>query len=251
MTTNANTSPLLLIPGHWLGAWAWNEVLEQLQRLNVQAEALTLPGLDMSDPHRDQRTLTDQVEAIEHAIRSGAKKRASKVVLVAHSGANAPVTMVLDRNRDLIDRVIWVDSGPAQDGSVFAPDFPEGAGGLELPSFDVLGQQASLEGLDEATKARFSAHAVAEPAGVMTGTVSLRDESRFGVPASFICCSMSGETVRSLAANGHPMFAEVCRYVDVEYFDLPTGHWPMWSEPEKLAQALNRASRRPGKSARP
>jgi len=29
---------------------------------------------------------------------------------------------------------------------------------------------------------------------------------------------------------------------DVRWIELPTSHWPMWSEPEKLAEILSDAS---------
>ena len=34
------------------------------------------------------------------------------------------------------------------------------------------------------------------------------------------------------------MFAEVSRLRDLELVDLPTGHWPMWSRPADLANAV-------------
>ena len=41
-----------------------------------------------------------------------------------------------------------------------------------------------------------------------------------------------------LVKVGHPMFAEVANLKSVDYVDLPTGHWPMWSRPSDLAQIL-------------
>lgn len=34
------------------------------------------------------------------------------------------------------------------------------------------------------------------------------------------------------------MFAEVAQLQQVTLFDLPTGHWPMWSRPNDLAELL-------------
>lgn len=41
-----------------------------------------------------------------------------------------------------------------------------------------------------------------------------------------------------LAGAGHPMFTEVARLDEVEFVDLPTGHWPMWSRPRDLADVI-------------
>jgi hypothetical protein len=73
MTTTTNDPTLILIPGHWLGAWAWDEVMDRLTAVGRSAVPMTLPGLDGSDPERASRTLDDQVSAIELVLdRAGA-----------------------------------------------------------------------------------------------------------------------------------------------------------------------------------
>src|SRR5690606_29738187 len=99
-------------------------------------------------------------------------------IIVAHSGANFPVSLVLDRHPELVRRVVWVDSGPVATGSVFAPDLPEGLEELPLPSFDVLAQQASLEGLSAEVLEQFRARAVPEPGPVLRQAVELTNDAR-------------------------------------------------------------------------
>lgn len=235
MTTTESTPTLILIGGHWLGAWAWDDVREHLDPDRAPSVALTLPGLDPGDSDRAAATLDDQVAAIRDVI---AQRGDQPVVLVAHSGANAPVSLVLDRHPELVSRVIWVDSGPVADGSVFAPDLADEVDDLPLPPFDVLGQQASLEGLTDDALARFRARAVAEPAPVLRQRVELVNEARHRIPTTLVCCSISGEQVRELAEAGHPMFAEVAKLENLDVVDLPTGHWPMWSRPRDLAEVI-------------
>lgn len=235
----ANTTPVILIAGHWLGAWAWDEVLEHLNTRLASAIALTLPGLDSNDPDRASRTLDDQVAAIRDIIASHGDQ---PVVLVAHSGANGPASVVLDRYPELIARAVWVDSGPLSDGTAFAPDFPADAEELPLPPFDELGQQASLNGLSGDHLARFRARAVPQPASVIREKVTLSNDSRRLVPTTLICCSIPGEDLMKLAAAGDPMFAEVANLKHLNIVDLPTGHWPMWSCPRDLARAIEDAA---------
>lgn len=239
MTATTSSPTIVLIAGHWLGAWAWDETLEYLEADHPRAVALTLPGLDRDDTNRAARTLDDQAAAIRDAI---AQQGDQPVILVAHSGANAPVSLMLDRYSELVSRVVWVDSGPAGDGSVFAPDFPDELEELPLPSFDALGQQASLEGLNAEALERFRARAVPQPASVLRQPVQLANEARRGVPTTLVCCSISGEQVRELVQTGHPMFAEVANLEHVDIIDLPTGHWPMWSRPRDLAEVIRSAA---------
>lgn len=237
MTSDSSNSHLILVPGHWLGSWAWDEVQEHLTAFGRTTTSLTLPGLDASDPQRSSRTFRDQAAAIRRVLES----RSEPATIVAHSGANAPVTLVMDENPELIQRVIWVDSGPMASGVAFAADFPADSPGLPLPDFDVLAQQASLEGLSEGMLDRFREKAVSQPAPALRHSVKLANETRFNVPNTFICCSMPGSQIKELVKAGHPVFAEVGNYKDVTYVDLPTGHWPMWSRPIDLARAIAEA----------
>lgn len=232
---------IVLVPGYWLGAWAWDDILVHLESLGARTRAVTLPGLDPRDPDRLARTLEDQASALERIL----DEEAGDVVLAAHSGANGPVTLVQDRRPDRIRRVIWIDSGPAADGGAFAPDLPEEALELPLPPFEALGVNASTEGLDQQMLERFRERAVSQPASVARAEVRLSSEQRWEVPTTFVCCSLPSAQVQSLAQSGHPMFADVARLEDVTMVDLPTGHWPMWSRPAELAEAVLTAASAP------
>lgn len=240
MTITADSPTIILIAGHWLGAWAWDEVLEHLAAGPSHATAITLPGLHGDDPLRAERTLDDQAAAILATINQGPGSQ--PVVLVAHSGANAPVSLVLDRHPGLVRRVVWVDSGPMAAGSAFAPEFPAELKELPLPALDVLAQQASLEGLGPEVIERFQARAIPEPGPVLRQPVQLTNEARHQVPTTLLCCSIPGAQVLELARVGHPMFAEVADIAHLDVVDLPTGHWPMWSRPADLAQAIQTAA---------
>ncbi|MGK4065915.1 alpha/beta hydrolase [Rothia sp. HC945] len=232
---------IILIAGHWLGAWAWDEVAEQLSSDGMRAIPITLPGLDDQDPQRATRTLDEQVAAIQSVVDA----QGGDVVLVAHSGANAPVSVVIDRHSELVRRVVWVDSGPVSPGSTFAPDLPESVMEVPLPAFEALSEQASLDGLSSEHLDRFREKAVAEPAPVMRATVNLTNDDRSSVPTTLVCCSMPSGQVLELAEGGHPMFAEVSKLDNIDVIDLPTGHWPMWSCPDALAEVISSTAVQP------
>ncbi|WP_104164354.1 alpha/beta fold hydrolase [Arthrobacter sp. SX1312] len=246
MTTTTSSPTILLIPGHWLGAWAWDDVLEHLGTDHSRAVAMTLPGLDGDDPERAVRTLDDQAAAVLDVLAGLEVSEDQPATIVAHSGANAPVSLVLDRHPELVHRVVWVDSGPVATGSVSAPDLPEGLEELPLPPLDVLAQQASLEGLSAEVLEHFRARAVPEPGPVLRQPVELTNDARRKVRTTLVCCSIPSAQVLELARTGHVMFAEVATIEHLDVIDLPTGHWPMWSRPRELAEAIRSEASRTG-----
>ena len=241
MITPNTTPTIILIAGHWLGAWAWDEVVEHLDLDRSRTIAITLPGLDDADPGRATRTLDDQAAAILDTLDRPDVSADRPAVIVAHSGANGPVSLVLDRRPDLVGRVVWVDSGPMASGTAFAPDLPLEVTELPLPAFDVLAQQASLDGLSAEVLDRFRARAVPEPGPVLRQRIELTNAARNAVPTTLVCCSISSAQVLDMARGGHPMFAEVAGLESVDVVDLPTGHWPMWSRAGELADVIRSA----------
>lgn len=150
----------MLAHGHWLGAWAWDDVAANLRERGHRVVAITLPGLDPDDPDRATRTVADQAAALRAAVAEAAADGAA-VVLVAHSGAGYPTSVLLDRDPDAVARVVYVDSGPSADGSAFDPSVPADQQEVPLPPLDEL--QGSLEGLSEDDLARFRDRAVPQP----------------------------------------------------------------------------------------
>src|SRR5690242_273434 len=105
------TTHLILIPGFWLGGWAWDRVVAALPD-DLDVHAPTLPGVE---PGADRRGITraDHVQAVVDLV-DGLE---GDVVLVGHSGGGALVGEVVDRRPDRIRRAVYVDSGPLEEGA--------------------------------------------------------------------------------------------------------------------------------------
>ena len=245
------TTHVVLIPGFWLGAWAWDQVIAALPATGSDVEldvhAITPLGLGGDNcGDRDDGdaavsvTLSDRIDHVASLV-DGFMAGDGRVVLVGHSGGGPVAQGVVDRRRDVIDRVIYVDSGPVIDGtpmSALTVNPPAGVKTVPLPDWDAWQEAAaSLEGLDDRMRAEFRRRAVAEPADVARSVVTLADSARLSVPATVICTSIPSDQLRQLISAGH-LPSEIDRVDDVTYIDLPTGHWPMFSRPADLAEVI-------------
>lgn len=225
----ANT-PIVLVPGFWLSAWAWDEVSDHLRNDGHEATALTLPGLASVDDDRANVTFGDHVDAVAGAVDAAG----DPVVLVVHSGAGGVGYEVTDRMPDRIATMVYCDSGPA--GGPLDPDFE--AAELPFPGIEQLSAEENLDGLTEEQLARFGARAVPEPGGALRGGPSLTNDARLDVPTVMICTAFTSEQYQAAADEGHVWLAGLNDLRAVEYIDLPTSHWPMWSRPDDLAAIL-------------
>src|ERR671919_3154362 len=114
-----SAAPIVLVPGFWLGAWAWDEVAAALRTDGHDVTALTLPGLESADADRSAITLSDHVDAIVEAVSAAG----APVVLAVHSGAGASGYAASDPVPQLIAAMVYVDSGPAT--GALEPDFDD------------------------------------------------------------------------------------------------------------------------------
>lgn len=224
----------VLVAGLWLGGWAWDDVGRLMRERGQSVSALTLPGLESAGVDRSAISLADHVAALDRAV----SEAGSEVVVVAHSGAGKVVSSFLDRSPGAVTRVVYVDSGPSGPGAT--EDLPADVVELPLPSWEDLAAAGnSLEGLSAADLERFRSRAVPHPAGVLRDRLELVNHSqRRAVPSTIVACSMTSALVTELAAAGHPMLAEVAELSDLSFLEVPTGHWPMWSKPQELAEAV-------------
>ena len=227
------SAPIVLVPGFWLGAWAWDDVAAALRADGHDVTPLTLPGLDSPDTDRSAVTAADHVDAIVAAIED----KDAPVVLAVHSGAGFPGYAATDRVPDRVARVVYVDTGPGK--GAMQPDFADVD--FPLPSWSELDE--NLDGLTDQHLTEFRERAVPQPGGVMREAVELTDDARLGIPSTVICTAFPSEEVKAAAEKGYAFLAGLTELRDVSYVDLPTSHWPMWSRPAELAAIIGDVAR--------
>lgn len=224
---------LILIPGFWLDEASWDDVAGPLRDAGHTVHALTLPGLESRDADRSGIGLRDHVDAVIEVVDTFS----DKVVLVGHSGGGAIAHAVADARPDRIARVIYVDCGPLGDGDVINDELPVTNGEIQLPDWSEFGEE-DLVDLDDLLREKFRHIAIPQPAGVATDKQVLSDRRRYDVPATVIACEFSSEMLKGMIEQGDPYVTELAKLKDVEYVDLPTGHWPQLTKPRELAAAI-------------
>ena len=226
-------APIVLVPGFWLGAWAWDEVAGLLRANGHDVTAVTLPGLDSTDADRANVRLSDHVDAICAAVEAAGER----VVLAVHSGAGTPGYAASDRIPDKIAAMVYVDSGPGK--GAMNPSFTDAE--FPLPTWEDLDE--NLDGLTDEHLATFRERAVPQPGGTLRDVPDLGNDARLDVPSTVICTGFPSEAIKEAVEEGQSWVAGLAELRDVTWVDLPTSHWPMWSRPKELAEIISGVAR--------
>jgi pimeloyl-ACP methyl ester carboxylesterase len=242
-------STFVLVPGFWLGGWAWRDVAASLRAAGHTVYTPSLTGfgerVHLISPAVNLEThITDIVNLLQF-------EELHDVILLAHSGAMQAVTGAADRIPERLARLIYLDTGPLPNGMPQADFGPpeqrarderiiaeQGDGWrLPFPDWETLSQQASLTGIDEAARKRIRALAVPMPWSLATDTLQLINPALALLPKLAILNSFTEADLRQMIASGIPAFTMMAG-PEWRYVELPTSHWAMFSEPAKLADIL-------------
>jgi pimeloyl-ACP methyl ester carboxylesterase len=233
-TMQTNAAPIVLVPGFWLGAWAWDEVASALRADGHEVTALTLPGLESPDADRSTITLSDHVDAISESVKAAGRP----VVLAVHSGAGASGYAASDRVPEQIAAMVYVDSGPAT--AALDPSFE----GVERPlDWEELAAAENLDGLSEEQLETFRERAVPEPGGVLREGPKLTNDGRLDIPTTAIATGYTSDQYKEAIEQGQTWLGGFADLRNITWVDLPTSHWPMWSRPQELAGVIGDVAR--------
>ncbi len=242
----------VLIPGAWLGGWAWDDVSAVLRAHGSEVLAVTLPGL--ADREAEATSDTGIEDYVTDVVDRIVGEDLDDVILVGHSFGGAVAGGVADRIAERLSAVVYVDSGPMPSGSSYM-DLLEGPqlefirrivdergdGWLvPMPTWEEFGAdfQASLEGVGRVELDRMRTMATPQPLGTWTQPLVRRQAGTVAkVPKVLIATSLPLAVVEQLIAGSHPWFAELSS-PEWRFEELPTGHWPMFSRPDELAELL-------------
>lgn len=224
---------ILLIAGLWLDGSAWDAVVPRLRALGHRAVAISLPGQGAPPA---QATLDDQLATVIAEVDAAA----SSVVVVGHSAASTLAWMAADARPDKVARAAMIGGFPSSDGDTYASFFEVVDGVMPFPGWGPFDGPDSAD-LDEQHRRAIAAAAIPVPAAVANGVVHLRDERRFDVPVTLICPEFSPAQAKEWIDGGEVPELSEARHID--YADIESGHWPMFTRPADLADLLAEAAR--------
>jgi pimeloyl-ACP methyl ester carboxylesterase len=223
------STPIILVPGFWLGGWAWDEVAGLLRADGHDVTALTLPGLESAHVDRSSINLSHHVDAIAEAVKAAG----GPVVLAVHSGAGFSGYVASDRVPGSIAAMVYVDTAPG------IPPLDADFDGDEKPlEWEEVSAEENLDGLTEEQLEAFRQRAVPEPGGVLRDTVELTNDARLDIPSTIICTGYTSQQYKDAAKEGYPWLGGLKEVRTITWVDLPTSHWPMWSRPKELAEII-------------
>ena len=179
--------------------------------------------------------MRDHIDAVVRVV--DAFDDDAEIVLVAHSGGGAIAHGVADARPERIARIVYVDAGPLGPGNSINDGLPVVDGEIPLPDWSDFSDEDLID-LDDDLRAKFRARSIPEPKGVAYDPIELRDERRYDVPITIIACEFPSAALVDWIAAESPFTRELARVKRVDYVDLPTGHWPQFTKPVQLGQAI-------------
>ncbi len=219
---------VILIPGLWLDASAWDEVVDALSSRGHHVVAMSLPG---QGDGNGSVALGDQLAAVTSTIDS----REDPWIVVGHSAGCKLGWLAVDRRVERVAKFISVGGFPGGDGEPYFPDIEPHDGWVTFPGWATFEGPDSAD-LDEAMRERLQSmfHPVA--AGVTSEVMNFSDPRRFDVPVTVICPEFSPAEAREWMAAGY--LPDVVKVTHLDFVDLDSGHWPMVSCPTRFIDAL-------------
>jgi pimeloyl-ACP methyl ester carboxylesterase len=231
----------VLVPGAWMGGWCWQKLLPYLRIEPHQVSTPTLTGLGerehLATPDTDLKT------HIQDVVNKILYEDIWDVILVGHSYAGMVVTGVADRIPDRLAWLVYLDAMVPRNGQSFFDDWSSAGqaavkeeahiygDGWRWPIPDDLDTFSSLAGMTEEDKTWFFSKAVPQPLKTLSQPLQLTNPARDKISRTYILCTAE--------RTEFPDFVEHARTdPNWGFYELPTGHWPMISMPQELANLL-------------
>ena len=231
----------VLVPGAWLGGWAWRKVTPPLIEKSSEVYPVTLTGMgDRIHLTSDKVDLDTAIQDVLNVIRYNDLK---EVVLVGHSFAGKVVAAVADRVPEKVGTLVYLDAfrplkvKTPQGG--FADEFPVEGSVVPFPEKILEYVGKDVQGPD---REWLLAKSTSLPVRYFRDPITLTGNID-SVRKAYIFCKDGGDDVDQMLKETGP-FKDY--KIEGPYRVIDSGHWPMITKPRELAEdllALSKVSR--------
>ncbi len=223
---------IILVPGLWLDASSWDDVVPALREAGHRTHALTMPGTGSPASESADIGVADWVASVIAQIDA----LPGEVVLVGHSGGGNVAYGALDARSDRIAHLVLVDTVPPPDGSIIS-EFEVVDGVIPFPGWDTF-DEPDVADIDEPTRQVWAARALPVPAGVPMDPIHLHDLRRRTRPVTVLSGTTDEPALCAMLEQWPAWGSEFNALEDVRVVHLGTGHWPQFTQPVALGQAI-------------
>ncbi|WP_226533045.1 alpha/beta fold hydrolase [Microbacterium paraoxydans] len=226
---------IILIPGLWLDASSWDDVIPVLEKAGHRVHPLSMPGLGESASASSEIGIAEWIAAATSAVDAAE----GEVVVVGHSGGGNVAWGVADARPARVRRVIFVDTAPPAHGHGIS-EFDVVDGVVPFPGWEHFPEE-DVNDLDDATRARTEPLTHSVPARVPTDAITLRDPARYRVPVTLLMGDLDEQAFERVIEQWGPFAEEFHAIESAEVVRIGSGHWPQFSVPERLGELVNAA----------
>jgi pimeloyl-ACP methyl ester carboxylesterase len=224
----------VLVPGAWLGGWAWKKVVPLLHERGHEAHAVTLTGMG-ERVHLATKDISMET-AIQDVLNVIKYNNFEDFVLTGHSFAGKVVAAVADRVHEKVQKVIYVDAfrpervrtpqGAFDPTGEFGPP-PHGRYAIPLTEEIVDRIGKDVRG---STRKWMMSMVTPWPIKLATDPITL-SKNYDEVKEAYIFCSLSGDPVDEIIAGKWGKLGGPYKVIE-------SGHYPMITKPEELAEDM-------------
>jgi pimeloyl-ACP methyl ester carboxylesterase len=227
-------SRFVLIPGAWLGAWAWKDVTPILEKKGHSAFPVTLTGMG-ERVHLATKDVGMET-AIQDVLNVIKYNDLDDFVLAGHSFAGKVAAAVADDAHDKVQKIIYVDAfrpeivREPQGGFDPTREFgPSLQGGNAIPLTEEIIDRIGKDVIGGNRK-RMMSLGTPWPIKLAKDPITL-SENYDSAKEAYVFCTLSGDPVDEIIAGKWGK-------LNGPYKVMETGHWPMITKPEELAEDL-------------
>ena len=238
----------VLVHGGFHGAWCWQRMIPEIERLGHQAIAIDVPG--HGERVHEEATMEGRLDAVASVLEPGD-------VLVGHSGGGFEITRAADARPELVSHVIYLAAALPVEGRTMGESIAYHEDGTSQSDQDVTGMLGYLRfnedssmsfadckgarkffyhDCDEETAKWAFEHLTPEKIGdTATTPVSVPRFWEADLPRSFIVCLQDRSQPRWQADF-------TAKRLGVEALTIDASHSPFLSRPAELADLLVHAT---------